>query len=323
LIIVGDFLKKSKNNCYHKKKQLKNKIFYKYKMEEKVIPKVVPFRRKHRRTKEYICKCCDYYTQLKSDYTKHLKTKKHIKKKSSQKNHPISKMSSQKSSLKKPENEPPKTFSKIYEKETELKELCQQQFEAISQLTTLVGVLVEKGSSTTNNTNNTNCNNTNINNTIAVNVYLNDHCKDALNIKEFVDQIKVELEDILHPSKLLKDNIVPTIFMNNLNKLSNEERPVHCADARRGKFFVKNNDKWSEIKKEDPLNPLNSQIGMLKYEVYKKAQDAEEEGLINWDKTQKIRKACEISPTPTTVDNKIISKIATECSLLEARKKRA
>ena len=262
------------------------------------------------RKSKYECICCDYITFKKANYTRHMNSKKHIKniylKESSAKALQSSAKSSAKSSARKPEHE------------EEIKELKDQ----VSNLTKLLGKVLEKGISNTTN-NNTNCNNTNINNTMTVNVYLNDHCKDALNIKDFVDQIEVQLEDILHPSKLLKDNIVPNIFMNNLKKLSNEERPVHCVDARRGKFFVKDNDEWSEIKKEEPLNPLNSQIGMLKFDVYKKAQEAEEQGIINDDKVQKIRDACGISPTPTKVDNKIINKIASECSLLEARKKKS
>tara|TARA_B100000575_G_C23113172_1_gene643203 strand:+ start:339 stop:1169 length:831 start_codon:yes stop_codon:yes gene_type:complete len=271
-------------------------------MEAKSSPKEAPKRqhlgKDHKRKIKHTCEYCDYTTCKMSNYKKHLKSKKHIKN--------MSLSGFQKSSPKKPE------------RDEEIKDLKDQ----VSNLTKLLGKVLENGISNTTN-NNTNCNNTNINNTMTVNVYLNDHCKDALNIKDFVDQIEVQLEDILHPSKLLKDNIVPNIFMNNLKKLSNEERPVHCADARRGKFFVKDKDEWTEIKKEEPLNPLNSQIGMLKFDVYKKAQEAEEQGIINDDKVQKIRDACGISPTPTMVDNKIINKIASECSLLEARKKKS
>lgn len=200
-----------------------------------------------------------------------------------------------------------------------LREVIKEQQQQIKTLIDVVKEIKSNGSTT----NNTNCNNTIINNHITVDVYLNDHCKDALNIRDFVNQIEVQIEDILHPSKLLKDNIVPNLFMNNLNKLSNEERPVHCADARRGKFFVKDNDEWTEIKKEEPLNPLNSQIGMLKLEVYKKAQEAEKDGIINDKTTQKIRDACEISGPPTKINNNIVNKIASECSLLEARKKKS
>ena len=68
------------------------------------------------------------------------------------------------------------------------------------------------------------------------------------------------------------------LFIDNLKKLPDEERPVHCADARRGKFFVKDNDEWTEMQKEEGFNPLDQQIGRLKYKVYGAAQDAEQEG---------------------------------------------
>lgn len=260
---------------------------------------------------KHTCDCCDYTTSKMSNYKKHLKSKKHIKN--------ATNSGYQKSSLKEPEREQEKVI--INESSDKLlREVIKEQQQ---QIKTLIDV-VKEIKSTGSTTNNTNCNNTIINNHITVDVYLNDHCKDALNIRDFVNQIQVKLEDCVYPSsKLIKDNIVSNLFMNNLNKLSNEERPVHCADARRGKFFVKDNDEWTEIKKEEPLNPLNSQIGMLKLEVYKKAGELEEEGLIKEDKKQKIREACEISGPPTKINNKIVNKIASDCSLLEARKKKS
>ena len=284
-------------------------------MEKKVITKSHHNKKTYRRTKQYICKFCDYYTQLKGDYTKHCKTKKHMKKKSSQKvitnpekSSDLEKKSSQKKTN---QNEPSDKL---------LREVIMEQQQQIKTLIDVVKDIKSNGSTT----NNTNCNNTIVNNHITVDVYLNDHCKNALNIRDFVNQIQVKLEDCIYPSsKLIKDNIVSNLFMNNLNKLSNEERPVHCADARRGKFFVKDNDEWTEIKKDEPLNPLDSQIGMLKLEVYKKAGNFEEEGLIKEDKKQKIREACEISGPPTKINNNIVNKIASECSLLEARKKKS
>ena len=258
------------------------------------------------RKSKYQCVCCEYITFKKANSTRHMASKKHFKN-----------ITLKESSPEKPESSPKKPESSPDTENVEINDLKKQ----VKQLTNLVGILVEKGVSTTNNTN---CNNTIINNHITVDVYLGDHWKNALNIKDFVDQIQVKLEDCVYPSsKLIKDNIVSNLFMNNLNKLSNEERPVHCADARRGKFFVKDNDEWTEIKKEEPLNPLNSQIGMLKLEVYKKAGNFEEEGLIKEDKKQKIRDACEISGPPTKINNKIVNKIASDCSLLEARKKKS
>ena len=108
-----------------------------------------------------------------------------------------------------------------------------------------------------------------------------------------------------------------------MKKLPDEERPVHCADARRGKFFVKNKDEWTEMQKEEEYNPLDQQIGRLKYKVYGAAADAEEKGLINEDKVQKIRDACEISGDPTNINNKILRNIASDCSIHDARKKKS
>ena len=266
------------------------------------------------RKSKYECLFCDYLTFKKANYTRHMASKKHFKnialKESSPKN--------DKSSPKKPESSPKKPESSPEQDNVEINDLKKQ----VKQLTNLVGILVEKGVSST--TNNTNCNNTIINNHITVDVYLGDHCKNALNIKDFVDQIQVQLEDCVYPSsKLVKDNIVSNLFIDNLKKLPDEERPVHCADARRGKFFVKDKDEWTEMQKEEEYNPLDQQIGRLKYKVYGAAADAEEKGLINEDKVQKIRDACEINKDPTNINNKILKNIASDCSIHDARKKKS
>ena len=75
--------------------------------------------------------------------------------------------------------------------------------------------------------------------------------------------------------------------------------------------------------KEEEYNPLDQQIGRLKYKVYGAATDAEEKGLINEDKVQKIRDACEINKDPTNINNKILKNIASDCSIHDARKKKS
>tara|TARA_B110000003_G_scaffold62782_1_gene63183 strand:- start:16860 stop:17762 length:903 start_codon:yes stop_codon:yes gene_type:complete len=294
-----------------KKNQLKNNISIYIKMSQKRT-KNEPQRTKNEpqrtifRKSKYQCVCCEYITFKKANYTRHMASKKHFKN-----------ITLKESSPEKPESSPKKPESSPDTENVEINDLKKQ----VKQLTNLVGILVEKGVSTTNNTN---CNNTIINNHITVDVYLGDHCKNALNIKDFVDQIQVQLEDCVYPSsKLVKDNIVSNLFIDNLKKLPDEERPVHCADARRGKFFVKDNDEWTEMQKEEGFNPLDQQIGRLKYKVYGAAQDAEQEGLIKDDKVQKIREACEISGDPTKINNKILKNIANDCSIHDARKKKS
>jgi hypothetical protein len=279
-------------------------------MEEKVIRKVITNRKTYKRTKQYVCEYCDYHTQLKGDFTKHCKTKKHKKKMSSQiekKSSHLEKKSSQQKNSANPENQT-------------LKSIINQQQEQIKQLTELCQGLVKTSKSTINNT----TNNTINNNNYSINVYLGDHCKNALNIKDFVESINVRLEDCLYPStQLVKKNIVSKLFIEDLKKLSNEERPVHCADASRGKYFVKDKeDQWTEINQTDEYNPLDEQIGRLKIKVYGVARDAEEKGIINDDKVQKIREACEISNDSTKINTKILQNIADKCSIHDARKKK-
>jgi hypothetical protein len=258
--------------------------------------KRIPLGKDNLRKIKHTCDCCDYTTSKMSNYKKHLKSKKHVKH--------VKNSGFQKSSPKKPEIET-----------ADLQELQEQ----IKQLAAQLKAQNERP------TTNTNCNNTIINNTntISVNVYLNEDCKNALNIKDFVNQIQVQLEDVIYPSKLIKDNIVSNLFINNLKKLSSEERPVHCVDAKRGKFFVKDKDIWTEIQKKEKLNPLDSQIGMLKLEVYKKSGVFEEEGLLNYNQKQKIREACEISGGATKINNEILKNISNVCSIHEARKKKS
>ncbi len=260
--------------------------------------KRIPLGKDNLRKIKHTCDCCNYTTSKMSNYKKHLKSKKHVKH--------VKNSGFQKSSPKKPE----------IETAVDLQELQEQ----IKQLAALVKAQNERP------TTNTNCNNTIINNTntISVNVYLNEDCKNALNIKDFVDSIDVKLEDCLYPSKLVKDNIVSNLFIDDLKKLSSEERPVHCADAKRGKFFIKDkHDKWTEINKKDENNPLDEQIGRLKYKVYGAAFEALLGGIINSDKKEKIREACEISGGATKINNEILQNIANKCSIHEARKKKS
>ena len=268
--------------------------------------KRIPLGKDNLRKIKHTCDCCDYTTSKMSNYKKHLKSKKHVKH--------VKNSGFQKSSQKKPEE----VKSSPEKPEIETADLQELQ-EQIKQLAALVKAQNERP------TTNTNCNNTIINNTntISVHVYLNKDCKNALNIKDFVNQIQVQLEDVIYPSKLIKDNIVSNLFINNLKKLSSEERPVHCVDAKRGKFFVKDKDIWTEIQKKEKLNPLDSQIGMLKLEVYKKSGVFEEEGLLNYNQKQKIREACEISGGATKINNEILKNISNECSIHEARKKKS
>jgi hypothetical protein len=101
----------------------------------------------------------------------------------------------------------------------------------------------------TNNNNNHNTNNTNnINNcynqTFNMNLFLNEQCKDAMNMKDFVNSIQLDTDDLESVGKLGYVEGMSNILITNLNKTELHKRPVHCSDIKRETLYVKDADKW-------------------------------------------------------------------------------
>jgi hypothetical protein len=99
-----------------------------------------------------------------------------------------------------------------------------------------------------NNSNNNmnNCNNKNFN----LQIFLNEKCKDAMNITDFVDQIKGSIEDIESIGNLGFVEGVSKIFIRELKSLGVYNRPVHCTDVKRDNLYVKDDDKWEKENEE-------------------------------------------------------------------------
>ena len=107
-------------------------------------------------------------------------------------------------------------------------------------------------SSITNTINaNSNCNNNN-NNTFNLQFFLNEKCKDALNLSEFVDSIKVQLSDLENFAHVDYANGISKILLKNFNNLDTYSRPIHCSDLKRETIYIKENDSWT---KEPDYNP--------------------------------------------------------------------
>lgn len=104
----------------------------------------------------------------------------------------------------------------------------------------------KKIKTTTNNNNNIITNN---NNTFCINVFLNEKCKDALNISEFVDTIILGINELEETARLGYAPGISKIFINGLKKLDVCKRPVHCSDLKRSTLYIKNNNEW--IKEQD------------------------------------------------------------------------
>jgi hypothetical protein len=107
----------------------------------------------------------------------------------------------------------------------------------------------------TNNTTNTNSHNTtNIDNkTFNLNFFLNETCKDAMNISDFVSSIKVNLSDLENTGRQGYIEGISDIILKNLNNLEQHFRPLHCSDSKREVFYIKDNNEWQKENEEKPI----------------------------------------------------------------------
>ena len=113
-----------------------------------------------------------------------------------------------------------------------------------------------------------------INNTqnISINVFLNDYCKNAMNLTDFVDNLKVTLEDMHRTNQLGLTDGITNIFLEGLNDLSELERPIHCVDKKRGKFYIKDENIW----KKDDNDKIKGAMHNVKIKHIKKLKDWED-----------------------------------------------
>lgn len=193
--------------------------------------------------KSYSCHHCDYFTSRKSSYDKHLHTIKHkenVGPNGSKMEEKVAKSCKSyicefcekeyqtRGGLRKHKNKCKKVD---YSKEDMIKLLREISWKPddVQNAMKLAG--------TTNNTNN-----------ISINVYLNEHCKDALNLDDFVKKIQLSVEDVLKTNSLGLEDGVSNVVIKELEDLSANKRPIHCVDKKRNKFYIKDNDEW---KKED------------------------------------------------------------------------
>ena len=99
-------------------------------------------------------------------------------------------------------------------------------------------------------------NNNTTNNTFNLNVFLNETCKDAMSLEDFIDSIEVTLEDYVNTGEKGFVKGISDIVVNKIKGLEEHHRPVHCTDLKRQILYIKNDDKWE--KDQDKMNLRNA-----------------------------------------------------------------
>ena len=86
----------------------------------------------------------------------------------------------------------------------------------------------------------------NTNNQFNLNVFLNDKCKDALNLDDFVDSLQVKIKDLEETARLGYSDGISRIFINGLKELDIFKRPIHCSDLKRETLYIREQNTWEK-----------------------------------------------------------------------------
>jgi hypothetical protein len=231
---------------------------------------------------KFSCEICDYFTSRHSQYERHLNTSKHQKLSS------VNKME-QKSSNEylcskcnksykdrtglwkhnKVCNEIP-IDEKTPSSESEVKILTNIVLEIVKSNSELQKQMLDvcqkfQPSSTINN--NTTNNNNSHNKTFNLNFFLNEQCKDAMNIMDFVNTFQLEFADFERIGEVGYVEGISNIVINKLNEMDVYKRPIHCSDAKREIMYVKDKDVWAKE------NASNDKIRLALKHITKKNSD--------------------------------------------------
>ena len=229
----------------------------------------MPLNKMPKMPKQFCCEKCDFSSNKNSNYDIHMSTDKHkilqnpTLKNAKEYSCHCGKKYKHSSTLyahqKRCSQETPKTDSislMVFEIVKQNKELIEQTSDSQKQNQEIQKQMLEfcevmknntiaTSNVVNNNTINNNCNNKSFN----LNVFLNETCKDAMNMKDFVDSIQITLTDIENMGKLGFVNGISNIIVNRLKAIDVHLRPVHCTDQRRETMYVKEKNQWN--KEED------------------------------------------------------------------------
>jgi hypothetical protein len=90
------------------------------------------------------------------------------------------------------------------------------------------------------------------NNNVNINVFLNEKCKDAVNLMDFVNSIQLQMSDLERTNEVGFVESISSLLIDGLNQMNVTDRPIHCTDGKRDVLYVKDNDAWEKEKSGHP-----------------------------------------------------------------------
>lgn len=242
-----------------------------------------------KKNSSYSCNECGFKTGNKNDYNRHLLTAKHklrlnsiksVKKtfccincsKEYKSQHGLwyhnKKCIKSQNTIEK-EHEKPQVDSDIINQEiSSIKVLMLNVFQQNTELTKQNSDLINKileltsiPSSINNSTNNSH------NKQFNLQVFLNEECKNAMTMTDFINSLEIKNEELENMGKLGWVDGISNIFIRGLNELDEKQRPLHCTDKKRETLFIKEKDGWNKDEKKDKIKII---IGQMVHKNFKK-----------------------------------------------------
>ena len=235
--------------------------------------------------KNFYCAKCDFLSSNKKDYNRHLLTRKHqmdnmdnnrIKKKTPYLCMVCGKSYKYASGLSKHKKKcmpssvdsnvktKPKKQLTTYVDKNDIdveKELLKQE---VSELRTMMKKMIKTQQKQTENFTEAIKNVIpkvgNTYNKMSINIYLNEKCKNAMNLTDFVDNVNVSLEDLMYTKDHGFVKGISNIFVKQLQDMEPTQRPIHCSDKKRLQFYVKDEDKWEKDNTHEKINKTIDKI---------------------------------------------------------------
>ena len=215
-----------------------------------------------KKQEDFYCKKCDYRCDKKFLWLQHTKTKKHISKqmetnicKNMQEENECEichkvfktrnglwKHSKKCTEVKNIEinignnSDDKAIFIKLFQDNEEMKKILVEQQMQMKEQQKQIGEMIPK----IGNNNNT------INQKFNLNVFLNEHCKDAVNLTDFIESLQIQLKDLENTKSHGLVDSIASLMINNLNEMDMYKRPIHCTDPKREILYIKDEQKWEK-----------------------------------------------------------------------------
>ena len=139
------------------------------------------------------------------------------------------------------------------------KELMMMLIKDNSEMKKMMMEVIKNGTHNTNNSHNK---------TFNLQFFLNEQCKDAINITDFVNSIQLQLEDLEETGRLGYVDGISRVVIKNLDDMNTHKRPIHCSDSKREILYIKDNDQW--IKENDNKDTMIKMIKQVANKNMKK-----------------------------------------------------